>query len=61
MTPWTTRMIVSPTIWVTSDLCPDCGATVTMADDGRSSVRAECHSCGYADTWTTDRAAGGDQ
>jgi ribosomal protein S27AE len=56
------------TTWRTDDLCPDCGVGLTLAD-GDGSVRAECASCGYADTWTradpdgrdADHLGGGDQ
>jgi ribosomal protein S27AE len=59
MTLRTTQMIGQATIWLTSEFCPDCGTALTVADGGGSSARAECRSCGYADTWITDQAAGG--
>jgi Zn ribbon nucleic-acid-binding protein len=43
-----------PTIWITGEACPDCAAALTLADDGGGSLRAECCSCGYADTWTSE-------
>ena len=48
------------TVWQSPVPCPDCGISLTLLDDGSSPVRAECGSCGYADTWTvTDPAGGG--
>jgi hypothetical protein len=41
------------TRWQTDDPCPSCGTTLTLTDDGSGVQRAECRSCGHADTWTT--------
>jgi ribosomal protein S27AE len=49
------------TLWQTDDPCPDCGTALTLAEDGGPVQRAECCSCGRADTWTSDQRAGGDQ
>jgi ribosomal protein S27AE len=49
------------TLWQTDDQCPDCGTTMTLAEDGSLVQRSECRSCGRADTWTSDHPAGGDQ
>ena len=55
------QMVGMPIIWITDDPCPACGTTLTLADDGGGRVLVECPSCGYADTWTTDQAPGGDR
>ena len=49
------------TLWETDDPCPSCGTTLTLAEDCSPVQRAECRSCGWADTWTSDHPAGGDQ
>jgi len=49
------------TAWQADETCPDCGTAVTLADDGTSQIRADCGSCGYADTWTVTGPAGGDR
>ena len=49
------------TAWQTDDPCPDCGTTVMLFDDGGSSARALCPSCGRTDTWTSGQPPGGDQ
>jgi len=49
------------TLWQTADPCPGCGTTMTLAEDGGPAQRAECCSCGRADTWTSDQISGGDQ
>jgi len=51
----------TPAIWHAGEPCPDCGSTLTLLDDGSSPARADCGSCGYADTWTVTAPAGGDQ
>jgi endogenous inhibitor of DNA gyrase (YacG/DUF329 family) len=48
------------TLWQTDDPCPDCGTTMTLAEDG-SVLQAECRACGRADTWTSDQSPGGDR
>jgi hypothetical protein len=55
--------------WRTDDPCPACGTTLVLLDDGGPGLRAECRSCGYADTWTRadpddrgdEHPGGGDQ
>jgi Zn ribbon nucleic-acid-binding protein len=49
------------TAWATDDPCPACGTSLTLLDSDGGREVAECRSCGYADTWTTDQAPGGDQ
>ena len=49
------------TTWRTDEPCPVCATGLIMHDDGTSPVRVECRLCGWADTWTRDQAAGGDQ
>jgi hypothetical protein len=48
------------TAWRTDEPCPVCATGLIMTDDG-SSIRAECRLCGWADTWTSGEADGGDQ
>jgi ribosomal protein S27AE len=48
------------TVWQAAESCPDCGAALSLLDDGTSAVRLDCGSCGYADTWTVTGPAGGD-
>jgi ribosomal protein S27AE len=47
------------TAWQAAESCPDCGISLTLLDDGSSPARAECGSCGYADTRTVTDSAGG--
>jgi ribosomal protein S27AE len=49
------------TTWLLGEPCPDCGTGLTLFDEGTGPARAECGSCGYADTWTVTVAAGGDR
>ena len=49
------------TAWRTDEPCPVCATGLIMHDDGTSPVRVECRLCGWADTWTSDQPAGGDQ
>jgi ribosomal protein S27AE len=49
-----------PTLWTADEPCPDCGTALVLADDG-AGLRAECRSCGYADTWTRDDRNGAGQ
>jgi ribosomal protein S27AE len=49
---------VSEVTWLAPERCPDCGASLVLADDGTGPVRADCGSCGYADTWTVTCPAG---
>ena len=49
------------TTWRTDEPCPVCATGLIMHDDGTSPVRVECRLCGWADTWTSDHPAGGDQ
>jgi len=49
------------TPWQTDDPCPSCGTTLTLAEDGSPQQRAECRTCGRADTWTSDQTTGGEQ
>jgi hypothetical protein len=48
------------TAWRTDEPCPVCATGLIMQDDGVT-LRAECRLCGWSDTWTGDRAVGGDQ
>ena len=41
------------TVWQADDPCPACGTVLTILDGGDEPCRAECRSCGHADTWTT--------
>ena len=47
------------TAWRTDEPCPVCGTGLTVLDDGRTELRAECGLCGYGDTWTCEQAGGG--
>ena len=49
------------TAWRTDEPCPVCATGLIMLDDGSSVPRAERRLCGWADTWTSDQADGGDQ
>ena len=51
--------MTTPMAWLLGESCPDCGTGLTLLDDGTSPARAECGSCGYADTWTVTVPAGG--
>jgi ribosomal protein S27AE len=51
--------MTAATAWRAGEHCPDCGAALTLLDDGISLVRVDCGSCGYADTWTVIALAGG--
>lgn len=53
--------MTTPTLWQTDDSCPACRTTLTLAEDGSPVHRAECQTCGRADTWTSDPTTGGDQ
>jgi ribosomal protein S27AE len=53
--------MTTPATWQTDQACPDCGSPLTLSDDGSCPVRADCGSCGYADTWTVLAPAGGDR
>ena len=48
------------TAWRTDEPCPVCATGLIMLDD-RSSIRAECRLCGWADTWTGDDPDEGDR
>jgi ribosomal protein S27AE len=47
--------------WQLGEPCPDCGAMLILLDGGHSPARAECGSCGYADTRAMTVPAGGDR
>ena len=47
--------------WQAAESCPDCGGPLTLDDDGTSSVRLDCGSCGYADARAVTVPAGGDR
>ena len=47
------------TTWLLDESCPDCSMELTLLDDGASPARAECGSCGYADTRAVTVPAGG--
>ena len=49
------------TAWRTDEPCAVCANGLIMHDDGTTPLRAECRLCGWADTWTSDQADGGDQ
>ena len=49
------------TAWRTDEPCPVCGTGLIQHDDGTTPPTVECRLCGYADTWTSDEADGGDQ
>jgi ribosomal protein S27AE len=51
--------MTTPTVWLLGESCPGCGTGLTLLDDGTATARAECGSCGYADTWTVTVPAGG--
>ena len=50
----------APTAWRTDEPCPVCGTGLTVLDDGRSLLQADCRWCGYTDTWNADDTDGGD-
>jgi hypothetical protein len=45
----------------TDEPCPVCATGLIIHDDGNAPARAECRLCGWAGTWTSDQADGGDQ
>jgi hypothetical protein len=49
------------TSWRTDEPCPVCATGLILHDDGDPELRAECRLCGWADTWTADEPAGGEQ
>jgi hypothetical protein len=49
------------TTWRTDEPCPVCATGLVMRDDGTSPILAECRLCGWAGTWTSDQADGGDR
>jgi hypothetical protein len=49
------------TAWRTDEPCPVCGNGLTLLDDGLFWLRAKCRLCGYGETWTSEKTAGGDQ
>jgi DNA-directed RNA polymerase subunit M/transcription elongation factor TFIIS len=49
------------TLWLSTDSCSECGASLVLLEDGASRLVVECRSCGYADVWATDQPTGGDQ
>ena len=49
--------MAAPVAWRTDEPCPVCATGLIMHDhDG--TVSAECHLCGWSDTWTTDLDGG---
>jgi hypothetical protein len=49
------------TTWRTDEPCPVCATGLILRDDGSAPIQAECRLCGWAGTWTSDQADGGDQ
>jgi hypothetical protein len=49
------------TTWRTDEPCPVCATGLIMHDDGSAPIVAECRLCGWAGTWTSDQADGGDR
>jgi hypothetical protein len=48
--------------WRTDEPCPVCQTGLTVVDDGRPVLRADCRLCGYATVWENDEGeTGGDQ
>ena len=47
--------------WGAGESCPDCGARLTLLDDGIETAGLECSSCGYLDTWTRTGTDGGER
>jgi transcription elongation factor Elf1 len=48
--------------WRTNEPCPVCGTGLTVVDNGRPTLQAECRLCGYVTTWDHDEdGTGGDQ
>jgi hypothetical protein len=45
--------------WQVAEPCPECGAALTVADDGTGTVRVDCASCEHTDRWTVTEPAGG--
>jgi hypothetical protein len=39
------------TTWQTDDLCPVCGASLTLTGDGPARSRQDCQACGWSATW----------
>ena len=54
-------MTTTITAWRTDEPCPVCATGLIMHDNGGPVLRAECHLCGWSDTWTGDHADGGEQ
>lgn len=47
--------------WRTDEPCPVCETGLTVVDNGRQQLRAECRLCGYVAAWdSSDEATGGD-
>jgi hypothetical protein len=45
--------------WRTDVPCPVCETGLTLLDDGRPVLRAECRLCGYVMPWDGDGEADG--
>jgi hypothetical protein len=46
--------------WRTDEPCPVCATGLTVVDNGRAMLRAECRLCGYATTWDSTKDETGD-
>ena len=50
--------MAAPVAWRTDEPCPVCATGLIMHDTESGTVAAECHLCGWSDTWTTDLDGG---
>jgi hypothetical protein len=50
--------MITATIWVSDDQCPDCGTDLTETPGtAGGEVIQECRACGWSVVWAMDEAA----
>ncbi len=51
--------MAAPAAWRTDEPCPVCATGLIMHEHDEGAIlQAECHLCGWADTWTTELDGG---